>query len=121
MIPEIGVHDGELIMLKVRGEDFVPIKWLRPSVANGRRGGEMFCSGITTGSGRGDERVWGRHVQQRNVRVKLKEGGEEQLMGKRNGKPTHFTSQDLTLNPKSAASEQPLSFTALPIMFQPQY
>ena len=59
MIPEVGVHDGKLIMLEARGKSLITIKRLRPSIANegGRR--VMLCSGIPTGGGGRDERVQG--------------------------------------------------------------
>ena len=61
MIPEVGIHNGKLIMGKARRENLITIQGLRPSITDGRGRGESFRSGITTGSGGRDERVGGRH------------------------------------------------------------
>ena len=63
VIPEVGIHNGKLIVSKTRREDLITIEGLRPSITDGRRRRELFCSGITTGSRGRDEGVGGRHLK----------------------------------------------------------
>ena len=52
-IPEVGIHNGHIVVLKVGREGFIPVQGFSPSIIDngGRR---PLRSGITTG-GRGRE------------------------------------------------------------------
>ena len=62
VIPEVGIHNGKLIMSKARRENLIAIERLCPSIADRRGRGETLHSGITTGSRGRDEWVGGRHL-----------------------------------------------------------
>ena len=80
VIPEVGIHNGELIVCKVRREDLITVEGLHPSITNRGRGGVLLHSGITTGSGGRDKRVGGRHLGDDERMGEMTR--EEQMMGK---------------------------------------
>ena len=107
MIPEVGIHNSELVMGKARMEDIITIQGLCPSITDGRGRGEAFRSGITTGSRGRDERVGGRHSEDYWEDAGGNIEAEERRMGKGMAKTTHLITKGLTLNPEAQHQNSP--------------
>ena len=94
-LPIIGIHNGHVVVLKMRGEGFIPIQGLSPPETHGDGGWGPLGSGITTGSGGRDE----------GVGVGRRRHGKNDGRGSREKTPLIYTST--TLDPKNHHSNSP--------------
>ena len=117
MIPEVRVHNSELIMSKARRENLITIQGLRPPITDGGRRRESLRSGITTGGRGRDERVGGRHLEGYWEGVGGTIEAEEQRMGKGMAKTTHIITKGLTLNPEAQYQNSPYHPQPFPSRF----
>ena len=117
MIPEVRIHNGKFVMGKARRENLITIQRLCPSITDGRGRGEPFCHGITTRSGGKDERVGGRHSEDKeDARDDVKSWGVKDA-GEGMLKTTHIITKGLTLNPEAQHQNSPYCPQPFPSCF----